>query len=100
MPDQLSATFGALADPTRRAILARLAAGETSVSKLAEPFAISLPAVFKHLKVLKDRGRLKSGLRADVNLIDFDRLRLHQPEVLHDLPARARSGAEQARLHF
>jgi DNA-binding transcriptional ArsR family regulator len=54
--DRLSATFSALADPTRRAILARLALGETSVSKLAEPFEMSLPAVSKHLKVLERAG--------------------------------------------
>jgi DNA-binding transcriptional ArsR family regulator len=55
-PDQLSTTFAALADPTRRAILARLALGESSVSELAEPFEISLPAVSKHLKVLERAG--------------------------------------------
>ena len=55
-PDRLSATFAALADPTRRAMLARLALGETSVSELAAPFAISLPAVSKHLKVLERAG--------------------------------------------
>ena len=55
-PDDLSATFAALADPTRRAILARLAAGEASVSELAEPFEMSLPAVSKHLKVLERAG--------------------------------------------
>jgi len=54
--DRLSATFAALADPTRRAILARLALGESSVSDLAEPFDISLPAVSKHLKVLERAG--------------------------------------------
>jgi len=54
--DHLSATFAALADPTRRAILARLALGETSVQKLAEPFDMSLPAVSKHLKVLERAG--------------------------------------------
>ena len=54
--DRLSTMFGALADPTRRAILARLALGETSVLKLAEPFEISLPAVSKHLKVLERAG--------------------------------------------
>jgi DNA-binding transcriptional ArsR family regulator len=54
--DRLSATFSALADPTRRAILARLALGESSVSKLAEPFEMSLPAVSKHLKVLEHAG--------------------------------------------
>jgi DNA-binding transcriptional ArsR family regulator len=56
VPDTLSATFAALADPTRRAILARLAAGETSVTKLAEPFDMSLPAISKHLKVLQRAG--------------------------------------------
>src|SRR5881396_1436240 len=55
-PDRLSATFAALADPTRRAILARLASGETSVTDLAKPFDISLPAVSKHLKVLEGAG--------------------------------------------
>ena len=55
-PDDLSTTFAALADPTRRAILARLAAGEASVSELAEPFDMSLPAISKHLKVLERAG--------------------------------------------
>ncbi|MGA3171558.1 MAG: metalloregulator ArsR/SmtB family transcription factor [Chthoniobacteraceae bacterium] len=54
--DHLSATFAALADPTRRAILARLAAGESSVTEIARPFKISLPAVTKHLKVLERGG--------------------------------------------
>jgi DNA-binding transcriptional ArsR family regulator len=54
--DQLSNTFAALADPTRRAILARLASGEAAVTELAEPFAMSLPAVSKHLKVLERAG--------------------------------------------
>lgn len=57
MPDALSATFAALSDPTRRAILARLAAGEATVNELAEPFDISLPAVSRHLKVL-EKARL------------------------------------------
>jgi DNA-binding transcriptional ArsR family regulator len=56
MPDPLSATFAALADPTRRAILARLASGERSVTELAEPFDMSLPAVSKHLRVLERAG--------------------------------------------
>jgi DNA-binding transcriptional ArsR family regulator len=56
VPDPLSATFAALADPTRRAILARLTAGETSVTTLAEPFDMSLPAISKHLKVLQRAG--------------------------------------------
>jgi DNA-binding transcriptional ArsR family regulator len=55
--DHLSTIFGALADPTRRAILARLSSGEASVTELAEPFAMSLPAISKHLKVL-ERARL------------------------------------------
>ncbi len=55
-PDPLSATFSALADPTRRAILARLRSGEASVQELAEPFAMSLPAVSKHLRVLERAG--------------------------------------------
>src|SRR3954464_7475562 len=58
-PDRLSRTFSALADPTRRAILARLTTGEATVGELAEPFAMSLPAVSKHLKVL-ERARLIS----------------------------------------
>jgi DNA-binding transcriptional ArsR family regulator len=56
MPDTLSTTFAALADPTRRAILARLTEGETSVSELAEPFHMTMPAVTKHLKVLENAG--------------------------------------------
>ena len=63
-PDPLSATFAALADPTRRAILARLASGETSVSKLAEPFDMSLPAISKHLKVLERAGLIGRGREA------------------------------------
>jgi DNA-binding transcriptional ArsR family regulator len=62
--DRLSATFQALADPTRRAILARLALGETSVSELAEPFDISLPAVSRHLKVLEQAGLIARGREA------------------------------------
>lgn len=59
--DRLDATFMALADPTRRAILARLAEGEASVAELAEPFAISQPAVSKHLKVLERAGLISIG---------------------------------------
>ena len=59
--DRLSATFAALADPTRRAILARLASGEVSVTELAEPFEMSLPAVTKHLKVLERAGMISRG---------------------------------------
>jgi DNA-binding transcriptional ArsR family regulator len=63
-PDQLSTIFAALADPTRRAILARLAEGEASVKQLAEPFAISPPAVTKHLKVLQRAGLITQSRRA------------------------------------
>jgi DNA-binding transcriptional ArsR family regulator len=63
-PDRLSTTFAALADPTRRAILARLSRGQTSVSELAEPFAMSLPAVSKHLKVLERAGLIMRGREA------------------------------------
>jgi DNA-binding transcriptional ArsR family regulator len=62
MPDALSATFSALSDPTRRAILARLAAGEATVNELAEPFEISLPAISRHLKVL-EKARLITRAR-------------------------------------
>src|ERR687887_762113 len=62
--DQLSTTFAALADPTRRAILARLASGEASVVELAEPFAMSLPAISKHLKVLERAGLIARGREA------------------------------------
>jgi len=59
--DRLDATFAALADPTRRAILARLALGETSVSELARPFSMSQPAISKHLKVLERAGLISTG---------------------------------------
>jgi len=59
--DRLDATFAALADPTRRAILARLSNGEASVSELAEPFAMSQPAISKHLKVLERAGLISRG---------------------------------------
>src|SRR5882762_1097999 len=62
--DHLSTTFAALADPTRRAILARLALGETSVTELAEPFKMSMPAVSKHLKVLGRAGLITRGREA------------------------------------
>lgn len=65
MPEEeLSSLFGALADPTRRAILARLAEGEASVNELAEPFAISLPAISRHLKVLERAGLIDRGRHA------------------------------------
>jgi len=61
VPDRLGATFAALADPTRRAILARLASGQASVTELAEPFAMSQPAISKHLKVLERAGLISRG---------------------------------------
>lgn len=63
-PDKLSATFAALADPTRRAILARLSAGEASVQDLAKPFKMTLPAVSKHLKVLEKAKLIRRGRSA------------------------------------
>jgi DNA-binding transcriptional ArsR family regulator len=64
LPDHLSTTYAALADPTRRAILVRLAAGEATVGELAEPFAMSLPAVSKHLKVLERAGLIARRRKA------------------------------------
>ncbi len=63
-PDPLSATFAALADPTRRAILSRLASGKASVTELAEPFQMSMPAISKHLKVLERAGLVARGREA------------------------------------
>ncbi|HEX7265291.1 MAG TPA: metalloregulator ArsR/SmtB family transcription factor [Candidatus Dormibacteraeota bacterium] len=62
--DHMSVTFAALADPTRRAILARLASGEASVTELAEPFKLSLPGVSKHLRVLQRAGLITQGRKA------------------------------------
>lgn len=72
MPDPLSRTFAALSDPTRRAILARLTLGETSVKELAEPFAMSLPAVSKHLKVLERAGLVTRGRSAQYRPCKLD----------------------------
>ena len=77
--DRLSATFAALADPTRRAILARLARGETSVTELAEPFAMSQPAISKHLKVLERAGLISRSREAQ-----YRPCRL-EPEALRSL---------------
>jgi DNA-binding transcriptional ArsR family regulator len=63
-PDPLSATFAALADPTRRAMLARLAEGEATVNELAEPFDMSLPGISKHLKVLEQAGLIEQSRQA------------------------------------
>ena len=114
--DRLSETFAALADPTRRAILARLALGETSVTELAEPFEMSMPAVSKHLKVLERAGLIERGHEAqwrpcrlapaplkDVNdwveqyrrfwEASFDRL----DEYLHELQNQKLQAKEQPR---
>jgi DNA-binding transcriptional ArsR family regulator len=80
-PDPLSTTFAALADPTRRAILARLALGEATVTELAAPFDISLPGVSKHLKVLQKAGLVVQGRNAQ-----WRPCRL-QPEPLRDVSA-------------
>ena len=64
LSDRLSTTFAALADPTRRAILARLASGQCSVTELAEPFEMSMPAVSKHLRVLENAGLIARGREA------------------------------------
>ena len=76
-PDPLSITFAALADPTRRAILARLAQGDATVGELAKPFAMSLPGVSKHLRVLRDAGLVVQGRDAQWRpcRLETDRLR-------------------------
>lgn len=71
-PDHLSTTFAALADPTRRAILARLAQGECTVNQLAEPFQVTLPAITKHLKVLESAGLVKRSRRAQFRPVRLD----------------------------
>lgn len=76
--DRLSTTFAALADPTRRAILARLALGETSVAELAAPFDISPPAVSKHLKVLQRAGLVIQGRQAQWRPCKLDAAPLHE----------------------
>jgi DNA-binding transcriptional ArsR family regulator len=76
--DHLSATFAALADPTRRAILARLALGETSVKELAEPFSISAPSITKHLKVLERAGLIRRSREAQWRPCRLDAAPLEQ----------------------
>jgi DNA-binding transcriptional ArsR family regulator len=76
--DRLSLTFAALADPTRRAILARLASGEASVKELAEPFEISAPAITKHLKVLRNAGLITQGRQAQWRPCQLDAAPLHE----------------------
>ena len=88
--DRLSLTFAALADPTRRAILARLAKGETSVTELAAPFEMTLPAVSKHLKVLERAGLIERGREAQ-----------WRPARLNAAPLReARDWVERYRRHW
>jgi len=70
--DQLSLTFAALADPTRREILSRLAQGEATVNELAEPFALTLPAISKHIKVLERAGLVVQGQRAQYRPCTLD----------------------------
>jgi DNA-binding transcriptional ArsR family regulator len=74
--DQLSVTFAALADPTRRAILARVAEGEATVLELAEPFKLKLPTVSKHLKVLKEAGLVTQGRQAQWRPVRIEAARL------------------------
>jgi DNA-binding transcriptional ArsR family regulator len=76
--DSLSTTFSALADPTRRAILARLASGECSVTELAEPFAMSMPAVSKHLRVLERAGLIARGREAQFRPCRIEAARLKE----------------------
>ncbi len=78
MQDQLSVTFSALADSTRRAILARLATGEASVTELAEPFQMSMPAVSRHLKVLESAGLIARGRKAQWRPCKLDGARLKE----------------------
>jgi len=80
-PDQLSATLSALADPTRRAILARLADGEATVNELAEPFEISLPAISRHLKVLEGAGLISRGRTAQWRPCRLQAAPLHDVEA-------------------
>ena len=75
-PDQLNVTFAALADPTRRAILARLASGEASVTQLAAPFDMSMPAISKHLKVLERAGLIARGREAQLRPCRLEAKRL------------------------
>lgn len=89
-PDPLSATFSALADPTRRAMLARLSRGEATVTELAEPFDISLPAISRHLKVLERAGLIERGREAQ-----------WRPARLAPEPLRAVDGwLDQYRRHW
>ena len=79
-PDRLNSTFAALADPTRRAILARLASGNASVTKLARPFDMSLPAISKHLKVLERAGLISRGREAQRRPRQLEAKRLEEAD--------------------
>jgi DNA-binding transcriptional ArsR family regulator len=91
--DPLSATFSALADPTRRAILARLSRGECTVTELAAPFAMSLPAVSKHLKVLERAGLIERGREAQWRPC---RLRAERLKAVDDWVEQYRAHWEQS----
>src|SRR5262245_14796691 len=95
--DQLSTTFAALADPTRRAILARLSEGEATVSELAEPHAMSLPSVSRHLKVLERAGLVVKGRSAQWRPCRLDAAPLAEADAWME-PYRAFYGSRFARL--
>ena len=78
--ENLDATFAALADPTRRAILARLASGEASVTELAEPFALSLPTVSRHIAALERAGLVRKTRRGQERVVELDSARLGDAE--------------------
>ena len=89
--DALSTTFAALADPTRRAILARLSSGEASVTELAQPFEMSLPAVSKHLKVLENAGLIARGREAQWRPCRLDAAPMREASEWLDRYAKFRS---------
>jgi DNA-binding transcriptional ArsR family regulator len=112
--DRLSLVFGALADPTRRAILGRLAEGEATVAELAAPFAVSQPAISKHLKVLEQAGLISRNRRATARLSHLEAEPLREVttwlaryqrfwdeshERLDDLLAALQAGEEQDPCH-
>lgn len=90
--DRLDPTFAALADPTRRALLARLAQGEACVAELAEPFAISQPAISRHLKVLEDAGLIETRIQGTARP---RRIKREAVDELWDWLTRFRAALEQ-----
>jgi DNA-binding transcriptional ArsR family regulator len=90
--DRLDPTFAALADPTRRALLARLAEGEASVAELAEPFAISQPAISRHLKVLEDAGLIETRIQGTTRP---RRIKREAVDALWDWLSQFRASLEQ-----